>query len=82
MTNKYESEYYTQKNYDFNFNDEIASLNLSVRAENCLRRAGINRVSNLILMSYYELCNIRNLGLKSLREIIVKLEMRGLHIKY
>lgn len=52
----------------------IDVLELSVRSYNCLRRAGINTMGDLLLLSEDKLRTIRNLGNKSLREILMKLE--------
>ena len=51
----------------------IEELDLSVRSNNCLRRAGINTVGDLINRSEEDLKKVRNLGTKSLEEIIKKL---------
>jgi DNA-directed RNA polymerase subunit alpha len=51
----------------------IEELDLSVRSNNCLRRAGINTVGDLINKSEDDLKKVRNLGTKSLEEIIKKL---------
>ena len=51
----------------------IQDLELSVRSYNCLKRAGINTLSDLIKMTPEQLVNVRNLGKKSLDEIIQKL---------
>ena len=51
----------------------IEELDLSVRSNNCLRRAGINTVGDLISKSEDDLKKVRNLGTKSLEEIIKKL---------
>ena len=59
------------------FLQKIDSLNLSARSHNCLERAGIEYVGELVLMSEDELKNIKNLGKKSLEEIKEKLEELG-----
>ena len=56
----------------------IEELELSVRSFNCLKRAGINTVDDLINKSPEEMMRVRNLGKKSLEEVIVKLESYGL----
>lgn len=56
----------------------IEELDLSVRSFNCLKRAGINTVDDLINKSPDEMMRVRNLGKKSLEEVIVKLESYGL----
>ncbi len=55
----------------------IEELDLSVRAFNCLKRAGVNTVSDLINKSPEEMMKVRNLGRKSLEEVIAKLESLG-----
>ena len=59
----------------------IEELELSVRSFNCLKRANINTVENLINKSESDMMNVRNLGRKSLEEIKVKLEELGLGLK-
>ncbi len=56
----------------------IEELDLSVRSFNCLKRAGINTVDDLINKSPEEMMRVRNLGKKSLEEVIVKLQSYGL----
>ena len=58
----------------------IEELDLSVRSFNCLKRANINTVEDLISKSEDEMMKVRNLGRKSLEEIINKLAMMGLHL--
>ena len=55
----------------------IEELDLSVRAFNCLKRAGVNTVQDLINKSPEEMMKVRNLGKKSLEEVISKLESLG-----
>ncbi|MEG2834284.1 MAG: DNA-directed RNA polymerase subunit alpha C-terminal domain-containing protein, partial [Ruthenibacterium sp.] len=52
-------------------------LDLSVRSFNCLKRAGINTVEDLINKSEDEMMKVRNLGRKSLEEVIAKLQSLG-----
>jgi DNA-directed RNA polymerase subunit alpha len=59
----------------------IEELELSVRSFNCLKRANINTVENLINKSENDMMNVRNLGRKSLEEIKDKLEELGLGLK-
>lgn len=59
----------------------VEELELSVRSFNCLKRANINTVGDLINMTLDELMKIRNLGKKSLDEIIEKVESLGLSFK-
>ena len=56
----------------------IEDLNLSVRSYNCLKRAGINTVKELISRSSDDLYKIRNFGKKSFDEITLKLKELGL----
>ena len=55
----------------------IEELDLSVRAFNCLKRAGVNTVADLINKSPDEMMKVRNLGKKSLEEVIWKLQSLG-----
>ena len=56
----------------------IEELDLSVRSFNCLKRANINTVEDLISKTESEMIKVRNLGRKSLEEVIHKLAMMGL----
>ena len=58
----------------------IEELDLSVRSYNCLKRAGINTVEDLINRSEDDMMKVRNLGRKSLEEVIQKLEALGLSL--
>jgi DNA-directed RNA polymerase subunit alpha len=58
----------------------IEELDLSVRSFNCLKRANINTVEDLISKTEEEMMKVRNLGRKSLEEVINKLAMMGLHL--
>ena len=55
----------------------IEELDLSVRSFNCLKRAGINTVEDLINKSEEEMMKVRNLGRKSLEEVIWKMNSLG-----
>ena len=55
----------------------IEELDLSVRAFNCLKRAGVNTVGDLVNKSPEEMMKVRNLGKKSLEEVIAKLQSLG-----
>lgn len=55
----------------------IEELDLSVRSFNCLKRAGINTVEDLISKTEEDMMKVRNLGRKSLEEVIVKLDSLG-----
>ena len=59
----------------------IEDLDLSVRSFNCLKRAGINTVKDLVAMTEDELIKVRNLGKKSLEEVKKKLDDDGLSLK-
>lgn len=59
----------------------VETLNLSVRSFNCLKRAGISKVSELLDMSEDEIIKMRNFGKKSLDEIKQVLEERGLSLR-
>lgn len=60
---------------------DIDEMELSVRSYNCLRRAGINFVSDLEGMTYEKLKKVRNLGRKSILEIIQKARKFGIVIE-
>jgi len=59
----------------------IEELDLSVRSYNCLKRAGINTVEDLIKRAEEDMMKVRNLGKKSLEEVKVKLNSLGLDLK-
>jgi len=59
----------------------IEELDLSVRSFNCLKRAGINTVEDLINKSEEEMIKVRNLGRKSLEEVINKLDSLGFALR-
>ena len=59
----------------------IEELDLSVRAYNCLKRAGINNVAELVLKNQEDMMKVRNLGRKSLEEVEQKLNSLGLNLK-
>ena len=59
----------------------IEDLDLSVRSYNCLKREGINSVSELVALSEVQLMNIRNFGQKSVDEVKDKLVELGLSLK-
>ena len=66
----------TQKIMDMN----IDELELSVRSYNCLKRAGINTVSELTNKTSEDMMKVRNLGRKSLEEVLSKLKELGLQL--
>lgn len=59
----------------------IEELDLSVRSFNCLKRAGINTVEDLINKSEEDMMKVRNLGRKSLEEVIIKLQSLGFNLR-
>ena len=59
----------------------IEDMDLSVRSYNCLKRAGINTVEDLIRRTEEDMLKVKNLGRKSLDEVIHKLEGLGLSLK-
>ena len=59
----------------------IEELDLSVRSYNCLKRAGINTVEELTEKTEDDMMKVRNLGKKSLEEVIQKLEELGFGLK-
>jgi len=58
----------------------IEELDLSVRSYNCLKRAGINTVEDLTNKTEEDMMKVRNLGRKSLEEVIQKLQALGLSL--
>jgi DNA-directed RNA polymerase subunit alpha len=67
----------TEKNLQLSIDD----LELSVRSYNCLKRAGINTVEELTNKTSEDMMKVRNLGRKSLEEVIEKLKELGLSFK-
>ena len=59
----------------------VEQLDLSVRSFNCLKRAGINTVSELTDKTEDEMMKVRNLGKKSLEEVQEKLDELGLSLR-
>ena len=59
----------------------IDDLDFSVRAYNCLKRAGVNTLGDLTAKSELEMMKIRNLGKKSLKEVIDKIKEMGLKFR-
>lgn len=59
----------------------IEELDLSVRSYNCLKRAGINSMQDLVQKSEEEMMKVRNLGKKSLEEVLQKLEELNLTLR-
>ena len=66
-----------KKILDLSIND----LELSVRSTNCLKRANINNVGDLTNKTHKELAKVRNLGNKSLEEIVQKIHQLGLSLR-
>ena len=71
---------------DVKDNDKVLSmtieeLDLSVRSFNCLKRAGINTVEDLLSKSEEDMMKVRNLGRKSLEEVIWKLASLGFSLR-
>jgi DNA-directed RNA polymerase subunit alpha len=60
----------------------IEDLDFSVRTYNCLKRAGINSVGDLVARTEDDMMKVRNLGKKSLEEVILKLEELGLSLAF
>ena len=58
----------------------IDELELSVRAYNCLKRASINSMAELLKKSEHDLLNIKNFGKKSSDEVVEKLRLAGLDL--
>ena len=59
----------------------IEELDLSVRSFNCLKRAGIDTVEDLINRTEEDMIKVRNLGKKSLEEVIQKLHSLGFELR-
>jgi DNA-directed RNA polymerase subunit alpha len=59
----------------------IEELDLSVRSFNCLKRAGIDTVEDLINRTEEDMIKVKNLGKKSLEEVIFKLQSLGLELR-
>ena len=59
----------------------IEDLDLSVRSFNCLKRAGIDTVEDLTKKTESEMIKVRNLGKKSLEEVVLKLQSLGLELR-
>lgn len=84
--NKYISEnVYTaekeEKVENKKYETKVEELDLSVRSLNCLRRAGLLTVGELVQKTEEEMMRVRNLGRKSLKEVSMKLHERGLSFK-
>ena len=77
-------EVMTEKNTDSNkqtLEMTVEELDLSVRSFNCLKRANIHKVGDLIEKSEDDMMKVRNLGKKSLDEVVAKLAQFGLTLR-
>ena len=63
------------------FEKPIEEMELSVRSYNCLKRAGIETVGDLAKKSRAEMMKVRNMGAKSMEEVIAKLESYGITLE-
>ena len=70
-----------EKVVDSKLEKKIEDLDLSVRSYNCLKRANINTVRELSQKTEEEMMKVRNLGRKSLKEVVQKLREIGLDLK-
>ena len=59
----------------------IEDLEFSVRSYNCLKRAGMNTIADIVLKTEHDMIKVRNLGKKSLEEVIQKVKDLGLEFK-
>lgn len=66
---------------EINLGKDIAELDLTVRAYNCLRRHGVKTIEDLAEMTIDDLYHVRNLGSKSRTEVIEKLKGIGITLK-
>lgn len=66
---------------DNSSNVSVEELELSVRSYNCLKRANINSLADLLSLSDIDLMNIKNFGKKSAEEVLEKLEAMGYSLK-
>ena len=62
-------------------NNDIGELELTVRTYNCLKRAGINTVKNLCDKTPDDIMRVRNMGRKSLEELLHKMDCYGLKFR-
>jgi DNA-directed RNA polymerase subunit alpha len=70
-----------QESQDTTFNVSVEELELSVRSYNCLKRANINTLHDLLQLSDIDLMNIKNFGKKSAEEVLDKLETMGFSLR-
>lgn len=89
-TQKSHWKYESAKQYIFQYENgfvlpikeqKIENLELSVRSYNCLRRAGIRTIGDLLNFTYDDLFKIRHLGRKSMKEVLDKIHDLGLIFK-
>ena len=71
----------TKENLDQIINMSIEEMDLSVRSYNCLKRANIHTVGDLTKKTEDDMLKVRNLGRKSLDEVIAKLRSYGLDLR-
>ena len=71
----------TDTNKDKVMEMTIEELDLSVRSYNCLKRAGVNTVEDLAGKTEEDMMRVRNLGKKSLEEVLNKMESLGLNLR-
>ena len=88
MAEKKSSKKELNINYDMNPEEKekalemtIEELELSVRSFNCLKRAAINTVEELTQKSEDDMMKVRNLGRKSLEEVIAKMASLGFNLR-
>lgn len=70
-----------EKEEDKAFTVSVEELELSVRSYNCLKRANINSLGDLLQLTEHELMNIKNFGKKSAEEVLEKLKAMGYNMK-
>lgn len=70
-----------EETHDKGLDMSIEEMDLTVRAYNCLKRAGINTVAELVQRSKDDMIKVRNLGRKSLEEVEQKLANMGLKLQ-
>ncbi len=63
------------------YSQSIDVLDLTVRAENCLRRAGIATVGQLCRYTEEELYRLRNMGVKTVKDVVTKLALSGCELR-
>lgn len=65
---------------ELSLKSSVADLNLSTRSFNCLYKAGIYRIEDLINLDLNQLQHVRNMGKKNLKEIVEKLNKNGFYL--